>query len=146
VGWSPANLIPGVAVAIAGWAMALYFHVFPVHAPAGWAERKKTLYMFFLNKGYFDEVYETMIIRRYTRFASWLWQNVDVRLIDRPSNWVVHTADKMGMSVVKVLGGDKAVDVKPGVPYAAMRLLMILLIFLLFLLGVTEQIEIYFLA
>jgi hypothetical protein len=50
------------------------------------------------------------------------------------------------MRVVKVFGGDQAVDVKPGVPYAAMRLLMILLIFLLFLLGVAEEIEIYFLT
>jgi NADH:ubiquinone oxidoreductase subunit 5 (subunit L)/multisubunit Na+/H+ antiporter MnhA subunit len=102
--------------------------------------------MFFLNQGYFDEVYGAMIIRPYPRFASWLWQSLDVRLIDRPSNWVVYTADKIGMRVVKLFGGDQAVDVKAGVPYAAMRLLIYLLIFLLFLLGVTEQIEIYFLA
>ncbi|MBK9946960.1 MAG: hypothetical protein IPP12_07240 [Nitrospira sp.] len=50
------------------------------------------------------------------------------------------------MRVVKVIGGNRVGDVKPGVPYAAMRLLIYLLIFLLFLLGVTEQIEIYFLA
>jgi NADH-quinone oxidoreductase subunit L len=145
-GWSPTSLLLGVGGAIAGWATAFYFHVVPVHAPAWWAERKKTFYMFFLNQGYFDQVYGAMIIRPYLRFSSWLWQNVDVRLIDRPSNWVVHTADKMGMSVVKVFGGNQAVDVKPGVPYAAMRLLMLLLIFLLFLLGVAERIEIYFLA
>jgi hypothetical protein len=50
------------------------------------------------------------------------------------------------MRVVKVFGGNQVVDVKPGVPYAAMRLLIILLIFLLFLLGAAEEIEIYFLA
>jgi NADH-quinone oxidoreductase subunit L len=145
-GWSPVSLLLGIGAAIAGWATAFYFHIFPTHPSAWWAERKKTLYLFFLNQGYFDQVYETMIIRPYLRFASWLWQNLDVRLIDRPSDWVVHTVDKIGMRVVKVFGGDQAVDVKPGVPYAAMRLLMILLIFLLFLLGVAEQIEIYFLA
>ncbi|NWF74557.1 MAG: NADH-quinone oxidoreductase subunit L [Nitrospirae bacterium] len=145
-GWSPVSLLFGVGVAIVGWATAFYFHIFPTHPSAWWAERKKALYLFFLNQGYFDQVYETMIIRPYLRFASWLWQNLDVRLIDRPSDWVVHTADKIGMRVVKVFGGNQAVDVKPGVPYAAMRLLMILLIFLLFLLGVTEQIEVYFLA
>jgi len=144
--WSPMSLLVGVGVAIAGWATAFYFHIFPIHPSAWWAERKKALYLFFLNQGYFDQVYETMIIRPYLRFASWLWQNLDVRLIDRPSDWVVHTADKIGMRVVKVFGGNQAVDVKPGVPYAAMRLLMILLIFLLFLLGVAEEVEIYFLA
>jgi NADH-quinone oxidoreductase subunit L len=145
-GWSPASILFGVGVAIAGWATAFYLHIFPAHPSAWWSERKKTLYLFFLNQGYFDQVYETMIIRPYLRFASWLWQNLDVRLIDRPSDWVVHTADKIGMRVVKAFGGDQTVDVKPGVPYAAMRLLMMLLIFLLFLLGVAEEIEIYFLA
>ena len=145
-GWSPVSLLLGVGVAIVGWATAFYFHIFPTHPSAWWSERKKTLYVFFLNQGYFDQVYEAMIIRPYLRFASWLWQNLDVRLIDRPSDWVVRTADKIGMRVVKVFGGDQAVDVKPGVPYAAMRLLLILLIFLLFLLGAAEEIEIYFLA
>ncbi len=145
-GWSPVSLLLGVGAAIAGWAAAFYFHIFPVHPSAWWAERKKTLYLFFLNQGYFDQVYETMIIRPYLRFASWLWHNLDVRLIDRPSNWVVQTSDTIGMRVVKVIGGNQVGDIKPGVPYAAMRLLIYLLIFLLFLLGVTEQIEIYFLA
>ena len=145
-GWSPVSLLFGIGVAMAGWATAFYFHIFPTHPSAWWSERKKTLYLFFLNQGYFDQVYETMIIRPYLRFASWLWQNLDVRLIDRPASGLVDASDKIGTSVSKVFGGDQAVDVKPGVPYAAMRLLMILLIFLLFLLGVTEQIEIYFLA
>jgi NADH:ubiquinone oxidoreductase subunit 5 (subunit L)/multisubunit Na+/H+ antiporter MnhA subunit len=143
-GWSPTSLLLGIGAAIAGWATAFYFHVAPVHAPAWWAERKKTFYLFFLNQGYFDEVYKAMIIRPYLRFASWLWQNVDVRLIDRPASGLVNAADKMGTRVAKVFGGET--DVKPGVPYAAMRLLMVLLVFLLFLLGVAERIEIYFLS
>jgi NADH:ubiquinone oxidoreductase subunit 5 (subunit L)/multisubunit Na+/H+ antiporter MnhA subunit len=143
-GWSPASILFGVGVAIAGWATAFYFHIFPAHPSAWWSERKKTLYVFFLNQGYFDQVYGTMIIRPYLRFASWLWQNLDVRLIDRPASGLVNAADKMGTRVAKVFGSDTTVE--PGVPYAAMRLLMILLVFLLFLLGVAERIEIYFLA
>jgi NADH-quinone oxidoreductase subunit L len=143
-GWSPASLLLGVGVAIAGWATAFYFHIFPAHSSAWWSERKKTLYLFFLNQGYFDQVYEAMIIRPYMRLASWLWQNVDVRLIDRPASGLVHAVDKMGTRVAKVFGSDTSVV--PGVPYAAMRLLMLLLVFLLFLLGVAERIEIYFLS
>ncbi|MEK7762209.1 MAG: hypothetical protein AAB433_11560, partial [Nitrospirota bacterium] len=104
----------------------------------------KTLYLFFLNQGYFDQVYGAMIIRPYMRFASWLWKNVDVRLIDRPASGLVNAADKMGTRLAKVFGSDTAVV--PGVPYAAMRLLVVLLVFLLFLLGVAERIEIYFLS
>jgi NADH-quinone oxidoreductase subunit L len=143
-GWSPVSLLLGVGTAIAGWATAFYFHIFPAHPSALWSERKKTFYLFFLNQGYFDQVYETMIIRPYLRFASWLWQNLDVRLIDRPGNGLVNAADKMGTRLAKVFGSDTAV--KPGVPYAAMRLLVVLLVFLLFLLGVAERIEIYFLS
>jgi NADH:ubiquinone oxidoreductase subunit 5 (subunit L)/multisubunit Na+/H+ antiporter MnhA subunit len=138
------SLLLGVGTAIAGWATAFYFHIFPAHPSALWSERKKTFYLFFLNQGYFDQVYETMIIRPYLRFASWLWQNLDVRLIDRPANGLVNAADKMGTRLAKVFGSDTAV--KPGVPYAAMRLLVVLLVFLLFLLGVAERIEIYFLS
>jgi NADH:ubiquinone oxidoreductase subunit 5 (subunit L)/multisubunit Na+/H+ antiporter MnhA subunit len=99
--------------------------------------------MFFLNQGYFDQVYGAMIIRPYLRFASWLWTNADVRIIDRPANWFVNASDKMGTGLAKVFGSDTTVV--PGVPYAAMRLLVVLLVFLLFLLGVAERIEIYFL-
>ena len=144
-GWSPESLLLGLSGAIAGWATAFYFHAVPVHAPAWWAERKKTLYMFFLNQGYFDQVYGTMIIRPYMRLASWLWKNVDVRLIDRPASGLVHAADKMGTRAAKVFGSDQAADIKPGVPYVATRLLVVLLVFLLFLLGVAERIEMYFL-
>jgi len=142
-GWSPVSLLLGVGVAIAGWATAFYFHAFPVHAPAWWAERKKTLYVFFLNQGYFDQVYAALIIRPTLRSASWLWQNMDVRLIDRPANGFVDAADRTGTRLLKVFGINPAIA--PGVPYAAMRLLMVLLVFLLFVLGVTEELEILFL-
>ena len=145
-GWSPVSLLLGVGAAIAGWATAFYFHIFPARSSSWWAARKKTLYLFFLNQGYFDQVYATLIIRPYLRFAPWLWHNLDVPLIDRPANWIVYTSDKIGMSVVKAFAGDRAVEVKPGVPYATVRVLIYLLIFLLFMLGVTEEIEIYFLT
>jgi NADH-quinone oxidoreductase subunit L len=76
-GWSPANLLLGIGVAIAGWATAFYFHIFPAHPSAWWSERKKTFYVFLLNRGYFDEVYATLIVRPTLRVASWLWRVVD---------------------------------------------------------------------
>jgi NADH-quinone oxidoreductase subunit L len=151
-GWSPVSLLLGVGAAIAGWATAFYFHIFPAHPSAWWAERKKTLYLFFLNQGYFDQVYETMIIRPYLRFASWLWQNLDVRLIDRPSSGLVNASFRMATGLSKVVGVKKTGDHDPlyqrggTVPHHASdpRFLRILLVLLVVLLVLIEGIEIVF--
>ncbi len=148
-GWSPTSLLLGVGVAIAGWATAFYCHVFPVHAPAWWSERKRTLYVFFLNRGYFDEIYEAMIVRPYTRFASWLWQNLDVRLIDRPASGLVNASFKMARGLSRVVGVKKTHDQDPlyrlggAIPHHATdpRFLRILLVLLVVLLILTAGIE-----
>ncbi|MEE4246845.1 MAG: NADH-quinone oxidoreductase subunit L [Kangiellaceae bacterium] len=44
---------------------------------------KKRLYVFFLNKGYFDEIYQVMIVNPILRSAHWTWQVIDQGLIDR---------------------------------------------------------------
>jgi NADH-quinone oxidoreductase subunit L len=82
-GWTPMSMLIGLGVAIAGWAMAFFFHAFPGHPSGRWVERKNTLYVFFLNRGYFDEVYEAMIIRPFLRFASWLLRVIDLGSINR---------------------------------------------------------------
>lgn len=148
-GWSPANLLLGIGVAIAGWATAFYFHIFPAHPSAWWSERKKSLYVFLLNRGYFDEVYAALIIRPYVRFASWLWQNVDVRLIDRPASGLANASFKMARGLSRVVGIKKTDDHDPlyrlggAVPHHATdpRFLRILLVLLLVLLVLIAGIE-----
>jgi NADH-quinone oxidoreductase subunit L len=138
-GWSPASLLLGVGVAIAGWATAFYFHVFPVHAPAWWSERKKTLYVFFLNRGYFDEVYATLIVRPTLWVASALWENVDVRLIDRPANGLAAASFRMATGLSKVVYLKKVGE--PRVSFV----LLVLLGLLMLLLSLAEEIEFVFL-
>ena len=123
-GWTPTSILIGLGVAIAGWAMALFFHAFPGQPSGRWAERKKTLYVFFLNRGYFDEVYEVLIVRPYFRFASWLWQAVDVRFIDRPASRVADASFKMAAGLSKVVGVKKTAE--PGL----LRILLVLLVVL----------------
>ena len=125
-GWSPTSMLPGLGFAIAGWAMAFYFHVSRARSWAWWSERKKTLYVFFLNKGYFDEVYDVLIVRPTLRFASWLWQSVDVFLIDRPANALATRLFRMATTLTKAVGGKKTAE--PGLP----RILVVLLVVLLF--------------
>ncbi len=151
-GWSPVSLLLGVGAAIAGWATAFYFHIFPAHPSAWWAERKKSLYLLFLNQGYFDQVYEAIIIRPYLRFASWLWQNLDVRLIDRPASGLVNASFRMATGLSKVVGVKRTGDDDPlyrhggAVPHHASdpRFLRILLMLLVVLLVLIEGIEFVF--
>jgi len=165
-GWSPANLLLGIGVAIAGWATAFYFHIFPAHPSAWWSERKKTLYMFFLNKGYFDEAYEILIVRPTIRFASrlWrvvdggidraymaaagasagmartLWEGVDVWIIDRPANGLAAASLRMATGLSKFVTHNKSDE--PLVTFVLLRLL----VFVILLLVLAEQIEHYFLG
>jgi NADH-quinone oxidoreductase subunit L len=151
-GWSPVSLLLGIGAAIAGWGTAFYFHAFPSHPSAWWEERKKSLYLFFLNQGYFDQVYETMIIRPYLQFASWLWQNLDVRLIDRPASGLANALFRMATGLSKVVGVKKTGNDDPlyrhggAVPHHASdpRFLRILLVLLVVLLVLIEGIEFVF--
>ena len=43
----------------------------------------KRLYVFFMNKGYFDELYDIAIVQPTLRFARWTWKNIDQGFIDR---------------------------------------------------------------
>ena len=138
-GWSPVSLLLGVGVAIAGWATAFYFHIFPAHPSAWWSERKKTIYVFLLNRGYFDEVYATLIVRPTLRFASALWEGVDVRLIDRPANGLAAASFRMATGLAKVVDFKKVSE--PRVGYV----LLVFLVLLMLLSFLAEEIEISFL-
>ena len=165
-GWSPANLLLGIGVAIAGWATAFYFHIFPAHPSAWWSERKKTFYVFLLNRGYFDEVYATLIVRPTLRVASWLWrvvdggidraymaaagasagmarslwEGVDVRLIDRPTNKLTAASFRMATGLSKFVTLNKSDE--PLVTFVLLRLLVLIIL----LLVLAEEIEDYFLG
>jgi len=69
--------------AVGGWGLAYSLHLNRrsglTEAP-GWM---KTAYVLFLNKLYFDEVYDAYVVRPTIRFAGWLWREIDVRGIDR---------------------------------------------------------------
>jgi NADH-quinone oxidoreductase subunit L len=79
-GFSAWILVP-IAIAVTGWAVAFVIGGSPrSHATASW---KKRLYVFFLNKGYFDEIYDVYIVRPTIGIAGWLWRVIDQGLIDR---------------------------------------------------------------
>ncbi|MDE0982752.1 MAG: NADH-quinone oxidoreductase subunit L [Gammaproteobacteria bacterium] len=73
-------LVPLLA-AVAGWLVAYLGFLRPktLETPR-W---RKKLYVFFLNKGYFDEVYDVFLIRPTIRFADWMWRRIDQGIIDK---------------------------------------------------------------
>ncbi len=77
-------IILPLGVAIGGWAYAFSLHA-SSHARrhATGSKWEKTLYVLFLNKGYFDEMYERYLVQPTLRFGHWLWQRIDVQCIDR---------------------------------------------------------------
>ncbi|MFL2547272.1 MAG: NADH-quinone oxidoreductase subunit L [Candidatus Rariloculaceae bacterium] len=79
-GFSMLILVP-IAVAVGGWAVAYAQRGRPhAHETAAW---KKRLYVFFLNKGYFDEIYDVYIVQPTLRTANWLWRVIDQGVVDR---------------------------------------------------------------
>ncbi len=107
----PLLMVPLLA-ASAGWALAFVLHTNPrpsLVARSNWA---KTLYVFVLNKFYFDEIYNTFIVRPTLRLANWLWREIDIRglhrLLDRIATGSVLFARWL-WQVVDVRGIDGAV-------------------------------------
>jgi NADH-quinone oxidoreductase subunit L len=79
-GFSAWVLLP-IAVALAGWAFAWSARNQSAHqVSSAW---KKRLYVYFLNKGYFDEIYDVYLVRPVISVSDWLWRTVDRGIIDR---------------------------------------------------------------
>jgi NADH-quinone oxidoreductase subunit L len=46
-------------------------------------ESNKSLYNFFLNKWYFDELYNSIFVKPAKKIGSFFWKSVDIKIIDR---------------------------------------------------------------
>ena len=99
--------------AIFGWILAYYLHF--SHAKPGrvFQDTLKTLYVWCLNKGYVDEIYDTYIVRPNLRFSQWLWRVVDMGGIDRAVNGLATisvSAAQWLWQVIDIRGIDRAVN------------------------------------
>ena len=79
----PLSLAIPLFVAFAGWVTA-YALDRRAHTDASAGSRSmRVLYVFFLNKGYIDEIYDRFIVNPSLSFSRWLWRHVDMDGIDR---------------------------------------------------------------
>ncbi len=76
-------LMLGFIAALGGWFLAHTMTVRPMHLSPKLTERYKGLYVLIHNKMYIDEIYDTFIVRPTLGLAHWLWQAVDIRIIER---------------------------------------------------------------
>ncbi|HHS89313.1 MAG TPA: NADH-quinone oxidoreductase subunit L, partial [Rhodobacteraceae bacterium] len=75
------KLSPFVAMLI-GLFAAYVFYIRRPDLPGKLAENQRPLYLFLLNKWYFDEVYDALIVRPTLRLGKILWKYGDGKVID----------------------------------------------------------------
>ncbi len=78
---------PFIAMLI-GLITALWFYVWDPSMPRKAAEGQRPLYLFLLNKWYFDEIYDALIVGPAKRLGALLWKRGDGSVIDGTINGV----------------------------------------------------------
>ncbi|MER0239195.1 NADH-quinone oxidoreductase subunit L [Fulvimarina sp. MAC8] len=74
-------IIPTVMMAI-GFGLAYYFYIANPAMPKQLSQTHRGLYKFFLNKWYFDELYDFLFVRSAKWVGRTLWKTGDGRIID----------------------------------------------------------------
>jgi NADH-quinone oxidoreductase subunit L len=78
---------PFVAMLV-GFITAMWFYIWNPSLPAKLAESQRPLYLFLLNKWYFDEIYEFLFVNPAKALGRFLWKKGDGRVIDGTINGV----------------------------------------------------------
>lgn len=78
---------PFIAMLI-GFIMALWFYIWDPSMPRKVAETQRPLYLFLLNKWYFDEIFDFLFVRPANWIGRFLWKRGDGDVIDGSINGV----------------------------------------------------------
>ena len=81
------KLSPFIAM-ILGLGLAIQFYILRPDLPGKLAAQQRPLYLFFLNKWYFDEIYDFLFVRPAKALGSFLWKRGDGNVIDGSLNGV----------------------------------------------------------
>jgi NADH-quinone oxidoreductase subunit L len=97
--------ISPLIVGILAIALAYLFYIKRTDLPKKLADKIKPLYKLSLNKWYFDEIYEAALIKPTKRLGDFLWQSVDVKVVDGMPNGAAAFCKALSKKVSKVQGG-----------------------------------------
>ena len=81
------KLSPFIAM-ILGLGLAIQFYLLRPDLPGKLAAQQRPLYLFFLNKWYFDEIYDFLFVRPAKALGAFLWKRGDGNVIDGTLNGV----------------------------------------------------------
>ena len=81
------KLSPFIAMLI-GLVTALWFYVWDPKMPSRVAEANRPLYLFLLNKWYFDEIYDAIFVNPVKALGRFLWKRGDTNIIDGSINGI----------------------------------------------------------
>jgi NADH-quinone oxidoreductase subunit L len=95
-------------VGLLGIATAYLFYIVRVDIPAWLAERFRPIYLFLLNKWYFDELYDFLFVRPTMWLARFLWKVGDAAVIDGVPNGIAVLATDSSAEAVKLQSGSVA--------------------------------------
>ncbi|OYV40538.1 MAG: NADH-quinone oxidoreductase subunit L, partial [Acidocella sp. 20-61-6] len=115
-----------LAAAIIGLAVAALFYIFVPALPAVLSQRFTAPYRFVLNKWYFDELYDALLVRPTLRIAKFAWHFGDEQVIDGVPNGLATLTSDASVQTVKLQTGSIAL-------YAFIMLLGLLVFLSLFL-------------
>jgi NADH-quinone oxidoreductase subunit L len=119
-----APLIVGIAGIALAWVMYIAFPLLPMRL----ASQFRGIYLFLLNKWYFDEIYDAIFVQPMIRLARVFWQTGDATLIDGVPNGLAELTVDGSRQAVKIQTGSLAV-------YAFVMLIGVVVLVGLFLLS-----------
>jgi NADH-quinone oxidoreductase subunit L len=102
------GLLPTATGAL-GILLAYVFYIARPDLPVRLATQFRGLYLFLLNKWYFDELYDAIFVRPALAAGRALWQVGDATLIDGVPNGLAELAQGGSRQVVRVQTGSIAV-------------------------------------
>jgi NADH-quinone oxidoreductase subunit L len=97
------------ATGILGIALATWFYILNPAIPVMLATRFRPIYLFLLNKWYFDELYQFIFVRPAVWVANELWQIGDVTIIDGVPNGLAALTQDGSRQAVRIQTGSIAV-------------------------------------
>ncbi len=102
-----AELSPLIA-SVSGIFVAVIFYVLAPSLPAALSQNLGGLYRFVLNKWYFDEVYDAVLVKPALRLAKFAWRFGDEQVIDGVPNGLASLTTDASVQTVKLQTGSIA--------------------------------------
>lgn len=97
-----------LAMGILGIAVAILFYVLAPALPGALSQRFGGVYRFLLNKWYFDEVYDALLVRPALRLAKFVWHTGDEQVIDGVPSGLATLTSGASTQTVKLQTGSIA--------------------------------------